>query len=233
MTLVSFLLRVVPMMRAAIVLVALTLAPCGAIAVAQTRECMDVGPDKGPSWALLPETSKWKIFAQQQAVDRGKEEERQSEVYKRRWRDAANHAVSPWMAIPISTGSTGSALIPRLTDDHETLVLMEEVRSPAKQRQPEISLGTTEASGSPRIQIAGEGIAPLPTIAIACAWSRRSIPLSGFSQEPHRAVASYEVPESIAVMARDEASCHIALAGAVLQLPRDMVALVWRAIPRK
>jgi hypothetical protein len=95
-----------------------------------------------------------------------------------------------------------------------------------------MSLGTTEKSGSARIQIAGEGIAPLPTIAIACSWSWRSIPLSEFSQEPHRGVASYEVHESIAVMVRDEASCHIALAGAVLPLPRDMLALVWRPIPR-
>src|SRR5262245_39114882 len=56
----------------------------------------------------------------------------------------------------------------------------------------------------PKVQVAGASIAPRPTIAISCSRSRRSISLSNFSPGPLRNVASYEVREDIARMAREQ-----------------------------
>jgi hypothetical protein len=77
------------------------------------------------------------------------------------------------------------------------------------------------------VQIAGESIAPLPTIVISCARSSRSVSLSTFASGRRRNVASYEVSASTAQMARDESACHIAVAGVVVPLPREMMAMVW------
>lgn len=220
-------------MRTAAWILALALTQHGAIAVAQTRECLDSGPRRSPSWVLLADASKQTICARQDALDRRREEERQREAYRKRWRDAANGAVVPFTVIPISAGPAGRAPQPRLSDDGTTLVLMEEVRAPANRLQPEITLGTAEATRSARIQVAGEGIAPLPAVAIACPWSRRSISLSGFSRESQRSVASYDVDESIARMVSSEPRCHVALAGAMFPIPRDLAAIVWPAGARK
>jgi hypothetical protein len=108
---------------------------------------------------------------------------------------------------------------------------MDEVRAPTNQRKPEVRLSTNENTGAPQVQVAGAGIVPLPTIAIACGWSRRSISLSDFSQGPLRNVASYDVPEDIARMVRHETDCRIALANSILPLPRDTVMIVWPTSP--
>src|SRR5262245_28740182 len=220
-------------MRVLSVVVALVLTPFGALAAAQTKECMDLGPDKKPSWVLRSEDSRRTICAQHEALERMKKEERLDAVYKKRWRDAANSSVLPVTVTPISAEATGLALKPRLSDDGKILILMDEIRTPADQRQPAITLGLNAKTGSPQIQVAGEGIAPLATIAIGCPWSRRSVSLSDFSVESERQVASYEVHESIARMVRAETSCHIALARAMIPLPRDMVAVVWPIAPLK
>ena len=209
----------------------LALATHGAGAVAQTNECLESGPYRSPSWALVSEASKQIICNKQEAMDRTKEEDRRDEVAQKHGRDVASRSVSPSTIAPISATPTALPMTPRLTDDGRTLVLMDEVRAPSHQRQPEIRLGTNENTGAPQVQVAGANIAPRSTIAISCSWSRRSISLSNFSPGPLRNVASYEVHENIARMARDEAGCHIALGRTVLPLPRDMVPIVWPTNP--
>ena len=171
------------------------------------------------------------ICNQQEAMDRTKEEDRRDEVAQKHGRDVASRSVSSSTIAPISATPTALAMTPRLTDDGRTLVLMDEVRAPSHQRQPEIRLGTNENTGAPQVQVAGASIAPRSTIAISCSRSRRSISLSNFSPGPLRNVASYEVHEDIARMARDEAGCHIALGRTVLPLPRDMIPIVWPTNP--
>ena len=221
-----------PTTRAIALTILLALAPHGAGAGAQTNECLESGLYRSPSWALLSEASKRMICNQQEAMDRTKEEDRRDGVAQKHGRDVAGRSVSPSTITPIS--ATPTALLPmtpRLTDEGRTLVLMDEVRAPSHQRQPEIRLGTNENTGAPQVQVAGASIAPHPTIAISCSWSGRSISLSNVSPGPRRNVASYEVHENIARMARDEAGCHIAFGRTVLPLPRDMVSIVWPTNP--
>ena len=217
--------------RAITLTILLALGPHGAGAGAQTNECLESGPYRSPSRALLSEASKQMICNQQ-----------------RRWTGRRRRIAAT--GVPSSTGAMSQAgryppqqslrsaprrlalpMTPRLTDDGRTLVLMDEVRALSHQRQPEIRLGTNENTGAPQVQVAGASIAPHPTIAISCSWSRRSISLSNFSPGPLRNVASYEVRENITRMARDEAGCHIALGHTVLPLPRDMVSIVWPTNP--
>jgi hypothetical protein len=199
--------------RAVTLTIVLALTSNGTSAVAQTSECLELGPRKSPSWALLAEASKREICAQQEAVNE------------------ATRPVSASTIPPVSAGTPTLAPKPRLIDDGRTLILADEVRAPTNQRKPEIRLSTNETTGVPQVQVAGAGIAPLPTIAITCAWSRRSISLSDFSQGPLRNVASYDVHESIARMVRHETDCRISLAGSILPLPRDMVTIVWPTAP--
>ena len=217
--------------RAISLTILLALGPHGAGAGAQTNDCLESGPYRSPSWALLSETSKQMICNQQEAMDRTKEEDRRDGVAQKHGRDVASRSVSSSTITPISATPTALPMTPRLTDEGRTLVLMDEVRAPSRQRQPEIRLGTNENTGAPQVQVAGASIAPHPTIAISCSWSRRSIALSNFSPGPLRNVASYEVRENITRMARDEAGCLIALGRTVLPLPRDMVSIVWPTNP--
>jgi hypothetical protein len=177
---------------------------------------------------LLTDAAQRLMCARQSAMARQREEERQDEIYRKRWRDAANRSVSPVAVTPIVAWSP-EMFSPHVSDDRRTLILVDEVSAPVRDRRPEISLGTDERSGSARVRIAGAGIAPLPAIDIACAWSRRSIPLTEFSDASRRSVASYQVDESIAGMARSERGCRLALAGTFLPLPRELVLVVWRA----
>jgi len=201
-------------MGAVVLTVVLVLAPNGMSAMAQTSECMEAGPSNSPSWALRADASKREICVLHDAVDRE-------------------------AAPPVSTstmGPLGGATIPpagklSLTGDGRTLVLVDEIRAPTRQRQPEIRLSTNENTGAPEVQVAGAGIVALPTITIACGWSRQSISLSNFSQGPLRNVASYEVPESIASMVRHEADCRITLPHSIVPIPRDMVTIVWPTGP--
>ena len=209
----------------------LALAPPAAGAVAQTNDCLKFGLHSSPSWALRSKASTQMICHQQEAMDRTKEEDRRDEVAQQHGRDVASRSVSSATIAPISATPTALPMTPRLTDDGRTLVLMDEVRAPSHQRQPEIRLGTNENTGAPQVQVAGANIAPRSTIAISCSWSRRSIALSNFLPGPLRNIASYEVHENIARMARDETSCHIALGRTVLPLPRDMVPIVWPTNP--
>ena len=216
--------------RAIALTILLALGPHGA--GAGTNECME-SYGVYPSWALRSETSKQMICNQQAAMDRTKEEDRRDGVAQKHGRDVASRSVSSSTITPISAPSTALLpLTPRLTDEGRTLVLMDEVRAPSHQRQPEIRLGTNENTGAPQVQVAGASIAPHPTIAISCSWSRRPISLSNFSPGALRNVASYEVRENIATMARDETDCHIALGRTLLPLPRDMVSIVWPTNPK-
>jgi hypothetical protein len=110
-------------------------------------------------------------------------------------------------------------------------VLVDEVRAPSNRRQPEVRLGTNEASGAPRVEIAGAGVSPLPSMTIACAWSRRTIALTQFTEGRLRNVASYEVDESIARMVRTGSDCRVALGHSIVPLPGDLISVVWPTTP--
>jgi len=201
-------------MGAVILTVVLALGPHGMSAMAQTSECLEAGPSNSPSWALRADASKREICSQREAAER--------EPARR---------VSTSTIGPVGAGTSPLAGKLGLTGDGRTLVLVDEVRAPTSQRQPEVRLSTNENTGAPEVQVAGAGIIPLPTIAIACGLSRRSISLSHFSQGPLRNVASYDVPETIATMVRHEADCRIALPHSIVPLPRDMVTIVWPTGP--
>jgi hypothetical protein len=142
------------------------------------------------------------------------------------WRGGVSGPVASSTSSP---RSSGLAARPRLIDEGRTLVLLEEVRAPASERQPEVRLVTSERTGGAQVQMAGAGLSPQPAIAVACAWSRRSIPLSDFTHGPLRNVASYDVDESIARMVRTGTDCRIALGRASIALPPEMVPIVWPA----
>lgn len=201
-------------MGAVVLTVVLVLAPDGMSAMAQTSECMEAGPSNSPSWTLRADASKREICVLHDAVDR----------------EAAPPVSTSTMG-PLGGGTIPPAGKLSLTGDGRTLVLVDEIRAPTSQRQPEIRLSTNENTGAPEVQVAGAGIVALPTITIACGWSRRSISLSNFSQGPLRNVASYEVPESIASMVRHEADCRITLPHSIVPIPRDMVTIVWPTGP--
>jgi hypothetical protein len=195
------------------------------VAAQTTLDCLGGGPQNTPAWALLSEGAKSRICAGQPSVDRRVADQRDGADDGQRWSAVVNPEASRQSAPPMHSTPTPSAM-PRLADDEKTLVLMEEIRAP-QPRQPEVRLTVSETSGLPQVQIAGASIAPLPTIVISCARGRRSVSLSAFATGPRRNVASYEVSTSTAQMARDESTCHIAVAGVVVSLPREMVAMVW------
>src|SRR5262249_44060889 len=134
-------------------------------------------------------------------------------AYDEPWRGIANAAGSSASAPPAYAPTPAPSARPRLADDEKTLVLMEEIQIPAQQRQPEMRLTTSETTGLPQVQIAGENVTPPRTILISCARGSRSVTLSSFVSGQRRNVASYDVNESVARMVRDERACHIAVAG--------------------
>jgi hypothetical protein len=145
--------------------------------------------------------------------------------------DKSWHAITDTNASSTDAPSHASAAapsaVPRLVDDEKTLVLMEETRAPARQRQPEVRLTTSETSGLSQVQIAGENVAPPRTILISCARGGRSLALSSLVSGRRRNVASYDVNESVARMVRDERACHVRVAGVAVPLPAELVAMVW------
>jgi len=189
-------------------------------------DCLD-GPGKTPAWALLSEDAKSRICSGEPPADAP-------------WRrpqaipfpDGSRTAVpvverSSADVAAVHASTAALSAMPRLADEEKTLVLMEEIRTPAQQRQPEIRLTTSETSGLPEVQIAGENVAPPRTILISCAWGSRSVTLSSMVSGRRRNVASYEVDGTVARMVRDERACRVAVAGVAVPLPAELVATVW------
>jgi hypothetical protein len=193
--------------------------------VSAVTDCVG-GPEKSPAWLLLSDAAKSRICSGQQPVDPGVRPP-EAQAYDEPWRVIAK-AVAPDASAPSAQASAPApSAWPRLADDEKTLVLMEEIRTPAPQRQPEMRLTTSETSGLPQVQIAGENFAPPRTILISCARGNRSVPLSSFVSGQRRNVASYDVDENVARMVHDERACRITVAGIAVPLPAELVAAVW------
>ena len=217
--------------RAAIPAIAITiaLAVTGPVAMAQTSECLELGPTKSPTWALRAEASKREICARE-AVASAAVGDPDAQTARASTRASAGaEGVRANGATPARPSTTPGA--PRLIDDGRTLVLVDEVRAPSDRRHPEVRLGTNEASGAPRVEIAGAGVSPLPSMTIACSWSRRTIALTQFTEGRLRNVASYEVDESIARMVRSGSDCRVALGNSIVPLPGDLISVVWPTAP--
>jgi len=216
-------------MSAVGIAIVLTAALPPARAVAQTDECLEFGPRRSASWALLAEAAKREICARE-VVARAAVGDPDAQTVRASTRASAGvqggQANSATPARPSTAPGT-----PRLIDDGRTLVLVDEVRAPSNRRQPEVRLGTNEASGSPRVEIAGAGVSPLPRVTIACSWSRRTIELTQFTEGRLRNVASYEVDESIARMVRTGSDCRVALGNSIVPLPGDLISVVWPTAP--
>ena len=209
--------------------IATALAVTGPIAVAQTSECLELGPTKSPTWALRAEASKREICARE-AVASAAVGDLDAQAARASARASAGaEGVQANGATPARPSPAPGA--PRLIDDGRTLVLVDEVRTPSDRRQPEVRLGTNEASGAPRVEIAGAGVSPLPSMTIACSWSRRTITLTQFTEGRLRNVASYEVDESIARMVRTGSDCRVALGNSIVPLPGDLISVVWPTAP--
>src|SRR5262245_7389775 len=216
---------------AAIPTVAITiaLAASGPVAVAQTDECLEFGPRRSATWALLAEASKREICVRE-AVASSAAGEPDGQIARAGTRASTGlHGVQANGATPARPGASPGT--PRLIDDGRTLVLVDEVRAPASRRQPEVRLGTNEASGAPRVEIAGAGVSPLPGVTVACAWSRRTVALTQFTEGRLRNVASYEMDESIARMVRTGSDCRVALGSSIVPLPGDLIPVVWPTAP--
>jgi len=215
--------------RTAIALTAMVIA--SGIAVLPSRvsavsDCLD-GPEKAPTWALLSDGAKSRICSGQQPADTAVRR-REAVALPDQFPDAI--AATAASSADVRFGDVGMAApsaVPRLADDEKTLVLMEEIRAPAPQRQPEVRLTTSETSGLPQVQIAGENVAPPRAILISCARGSRPVTLSSFVSGRRRNVASYDVDESVARMVREERTCRVAVAGVGVPLPSKWVGMVW------
>jgi hypothetical protein len=190
-------------------------------------DCVD-GPAKSPAWALLSDAAKSRICSGQSPAGTGVRLPAR-EVANDTPEGATAHAGRSSASIPPfdNAPTPVPSAWPRLADDEKTLVLMEEIRISAQRRQPEVRLTTSETTGLPQVQIAGENFAPPRTILISCARGGRPVALTSFVSGQLRNVASYDVDESVARMVRDERACRIAIAGVVVPVPADMVAMVW------
>ena len=194
--------------------------------VSAVSDCLD-GPEKAPAWALLSDSAKSRICSGQQPADTAVRR-REAVALPDKSPDAI--VASAASSADVRFGDVGMAApsaVPRLADDEKTLVLMEEIRAPAPQRQPEVRLTTSETSGLPQVQIAGENVAPPRAILISCARGSRSVTLSSFVPGRRRNVASYDLDGSVARMVREERACRVAVAGVAVPLPAELVAMVW------
>lgn len=215
--------------RTAIALTAMVIASGIAVLpgrVSAVTDCLD-GPEKAPAWALLSDGAKSRICSGQQPADTAVRR-REAVALPDKSSDAIAAAATSSAGVPFgNVGTAAPSAVPRLADDEKTLVLMEEIRAPAPQRQPEVRLTTSETSGLPQVQIAGENVAPPRAILISCARGSRSVTLSSFVPGRRRNVASYDLDGSVARMVREERACRVAVAGVAVPLPAELVAMVW------
>lgn len=215
--------------RTAIALTAMVIASGIAVLpgrVSAVTDCLD-GPEKAPAWALLSDGAKSRICSGQQPADTAVRR-REAVALPDKSSDAIAAAATSSAGVPFgNVGTAAPSAVPRLADDEKTLVLMEEIRAPAPQRQPEVRLTTSETSGLPQVQIAGENVAPPRAILISCARGRRPVTLSSFVSGRRRNVASYDLDGSVARMVREERACRVAVAGVAVPLPAELVAMVW------
>jgi hypothetical protein len=194
--------------------------------VPAVTDCLD-GPEKAPAWALLSDGAKSRICSGQQPADTAVRR-REAVALPDQSPDASAATATSSADVPFGDVVTAApSAVPRLADDEKTLVLMEEIRAPAPQRQPELRLTTSETSGLPQVQIAGENVAPPRAILISCARGRRSVTLTSFVPGRRRNVASYDLDGSVARMVREERACRVAVAGVAVPLPAELVAMVW------
>lgn len=165
---------------------------------------------------------------------------------KRGWTAALTLAITLWLIAQVDaevgqhalpqpvTSASASAptsrlltIKPRLTDDRKTLLLLEEVRKPPEKRQPEITLSTNRVTGRRQISITAHGMRALPKITVICGPTVWPLSLSSSAESAGRSVATYEVPETLTVTILSSPSCHVAVAGALLPIPRDLLSVVW------
>ena len=216
--------------RTAIALTAMVIASGIAVLpgrVSAVTDCLD-GPEKAPAWALLSDGAKSRICSGQQPADTAVRR-REAVALPDKSSDATAATATSSADVPFGdVRRAAPSAVPRLADDEKILVLMEEIRAPSRQRQPEVRLTTSETSGLPQVQIAGENVvAPPRAILISCAWGSRPVTLSNFVSGRRRNVASYDVDESVARMVREERACRVAVAGVAVPLPSELVGMVW------
>lgn len=214
--------------RFAIALMAMSVASGIAVVpgrVSAMTDCLD-GPRRTPAWALLSDGAKSRICAGEPA---GPIAGRQTAVALA---DKSSAAVAATADVRSGDFSTAAAsAVPRLAGDEKTLVLMEEIRVPAVQRQPEVRLTTSETNGRPQVQIAGENVSAPRAILVSCTRGSRPVELSSFVTGRRRNLASYELDHHVARMVLDERTCHLAVAGVAVPLPSELVGMVWSPSP--
>ena len=124
-------------------------------------------------------------------------------------------------------GARALAAEPRVTEDGQTLILLEEVREPQGKRQPGITLTGNRLTGGRQVRVAGHGIAPLQEMAAVCGGRSWRLGLSDFRQTPERNVATYEVPGEVVTQVLNSPECALLIAGARILIPRELVSAVW------
>ncbi len=194
---------------------------------------MKFGPFDDPRWALLDYGTKATICAQQQKMDK-RDEKRQRDAAQEEalQRGLQQQPQPPLMLIPPPPPQPVLlAIQPSLTDDRKTLILLPEVRQPQEKRQPEISLSTDAVTKTQQINISGQGIQALSAIGLRCGDAQWSLPLGALSQSPEKNRATFPVSKEIAAKVLESPTCHVALAGALLPIPRDLLSVVWGKTP--
>ena len=99
--------------------------------VSAVTDCLD-GPAKTPAWALLSDGAKSRICSGQQPADTAVRRREAVALPHQSW-DAIAATAASSADVPSGHVSTAApSAVPRLADDEKSLVLMEEIRTPAR-----------------------------------------------------------------------------------------------------
>lgn len=147
--------------------------------------------------------------------------------------DARPPAAARAPRVPPAPLSSLISIKPRFSPDRRTLVLLDEVRDPGAQRQPEIALKMDPTTSAREVTVSARGMSRLAKIRLGCEKGPHDLTLSAFSQTRDRNTATFVVPGEVATAVLAASSCYLSVAGAVIPLPRDLLPPVWGSRPRQ
>jgi micrococcal nuclease len=117
------------------------------------------------------------------------------------------------------------------TPSSRGVVLLDEVREPQDRRQPEITLGTSAATGVREIRVAGHDMKIPPTLELLCPGRRTVLALSRSGTADTRASAVYEVPAPVVATVLRSSACELWVVGTSIAVRRDTFERAWGGQP--
>jgi len=116
----------------------------------------------------------------------------------------------------------------RLTEDRQTLVLIEEAGEPAAGRQPGISMGTSPTTRIPEIWVSGSGLRVPPQIEVMCRdGALPPASLSSLSEAGERKLATFALTTRVAAAMTKSSPCLLQLGDTLVPIRADLLAIVW------